>query len=57
MSDDQVELPATIRRWFDLAEVPYEGQVDSIKARRKELPDGKLFFDRLLAYGGVDGAC
>ncbi|WWD01298.1 hypothetical protein V866_008241 [Kwoniella sp. B9012] len=54
---DEFAIPNTILRHFDLSDTPWtELTSPSIEDRRKKLPDGKLFFDRLLELVGLDGA-
>ncbi|BEI91398.1 uncharacterized protein CcaverHIS019_0402180 [Cutaneotrichosporon cavernicola] len=54
MSADEYALPNTVLRYFDLGSAPYRDAAD-IVARRKASPDGRLFFDRLLAFAEIDG--
>ncbi|CAK9787296.1 hypothetical protein CC85DRAFT_327181 [Cutaneotrichosporon oleaginosum] len=54
MSADDYALPNTVLRYFDLGSAPYREAAD-IGARRKASPDGRLFFDRLLAFADIDG--
>jgi hypothetical protein len=56
MSADDYALPNTVLRHFDLASASYRDASD-IGARRKASPDGRLFFDRLLAFADIDGEC
>ncbi|GMK58873.1 hypothetical protein CspeluHIS016_0603150 [Cutaneotrichosporon spelunceum] len=54
MSADEYALPNTVLRYFDLGSPPY-CDAEDIVARRKASPDGRLFFDRLLAFADIDG--
>ncbi|WVW82987.1 hypothetical protein I302_105003 [Kwoniella bestiolae CBS 10118] len=56
-SIDEFAIPNTILRHFDLSSTPWNDLTSpSIEKRRKELPEAKLFFDRLLELVGLDGA-
>ncbi|WVQ78410.1 hypothetical protein IAT38_000496 [Cryptococcus sp. DSM 104549] len=57
-STDSFAIPNTVLRHFDLASPPWAyGAESEYELRRSEYPEGKLFFDRLLAAGdaGIDG--
>ncbi|WWC89930.1 uncharacterized protein L201_004859 [Kwoniella dendrophila CBS 6074] len=56
-SIDEFAIPNTILRHFDLSSTPWnEFTAPQIEDRRKKLPDGKLFFDRLLELVGLEGS-
>ncbi|WWD16050.1 hypothetical protein CI109_100475 [Kwoniella shandongensis] len=55
-STDEFAIPTTILRHSDLASTPWtESASREVDERRKRLPDGRLFFDRLLAFAELDG--
>ncbi|WRT67223.1 uncharacterized protein IL334_004189 [Kwoniella shivajii] len=55
-SIDEFAIPNTILRHFDLSSTPWnELSSPQIENKRRNLPDGKLFFDRLLELVGLDG--
>ncbi|WVR05159.1 hypothetical protein IAU60_002171 [Kwoniella sp. DSM 27419] len=53
---DDFAIPTTILRHFDLASTPWtELSSPQIESRRRRLPEGKLFYDRLLELAGLEG--
>ncbi|WWC61023.1 uncharacterized protein I303_103601 [Kwoniella dejecticola CBS 10117] len=53
---DEFAIPNLILRHFDLSSTPWtEYTSHQVEERRRKLPGGKLFFDRLLDLVGLDG--